>query len=127
MPESCKATIIATGANRARNGLIEQASGGTLFLDEIGDLNHASQVKLLRLLQEGEYLPLGADRPRTTNARFVVATNKNLPDAIESGEFRSDLYYLLWNVFEEHGIDIPFPQRDLNLGSGWDKVFAREV
>ena len=64
-----------TGAVARKKGRIEMADKGTLFLDEIGDLNPASQVKLLRLLQEGEYLPLGADRPRASNARIVLATN----------------------------------------------------
>jgi DNA-binding NtrC family response regulator len=92
-----------TGANRARNGLIEQASGGTLFLDEIGDLNHASQVKLLRLLQEGEYFPLGRDEPRKSDARIVAATNRNLSRLLETGEFRKDLNYRL----RTHRIYIP--------------------
>ena len=67
-----------TGANEARSGMVEQAADGTLFLDEIGDLQSSSQVKLLRLLQEGEYYPLGSDRPRWMRARVVVATNQNL-------------------------------------------------
>ena len=92
-----------TGANRNRDGLIEQASGGTLFLDEIGDLNHASQVKLLRLLQEGEYFPLGRDKPRKSDARIVAATNRNLTRLLETGEFRKDLNYRL----RTHRIYIP--------------------
>jgi DNA-binding NtrC family response regulator len=92
-----------TGADRVRNGLIEQAAGGTLFLDEIGDLNHASQVKLLRLLQEGEYFPLGRDRPRKSDARIVAATNRNLSRLLETGEFRKDLNYRL----RTHRIYIP--------------------
>ena len=92
-----------TGANRARSGLIEQAAGGTLFLDEIGDLTHASQVKLLRLLQEGEYFPLGRDKPRTSDARIVAATNRNLSRLLETGEFRKDLSYRL----RTHRIYIP--------------------
>ena len=92
-----------TGANRTRSGLIEQAADGTLFLDEIGDLNHASQVKLLRLLQEGEYFPLGRDRPRKSNARIVAATNRNLSRLLETGEFRKDLNYRL----RTHRIYIP--------------------
>ncbi len=92
-----------TGADRARNGLIEQAATGTLFLDEIGDLNHASQVKLLRLLQEGEYFPLGRDIPRKSDARIVAATNRNLSRLLETGEFRKDLNYRL----RTHRIYIP--------------------
>ncbi len=92
-----------TGAERARSGLIEQAAGGTLFLDEIGDLNHASQVKLLRLLQEGEYFPLGRDTPRRSDARIVAATNRNLSRLLETGDFRKDLNYRL----RTHRIYIP--------------------
>jgi transcriptional regulator with PAS, ATPase and Fis domain len=69
-----------TGASEPRKGLIEKASGGTLFLDEIGELSMMSQVKLLRLLQEHEYLPLGSDAARSTDARIVVATNRMLAD-----------------------------------------------
>ena len=84
-----------TGAERARDGLIEKATNGTLFLDEIGDLHPTSQVKLLRLLQEHEYYPLGADVPRMSNARILVATNRDLLALQESGTFRPDLYYRL--------------------------------
>jgi DNA-binding NtrC family response regulator len=92
-----------TDAQEARGGLVEQASGGTLFLDEIGDLNTASQVKLLRLLQEGEYFPLGSDLAKRSNARIVVATNQDLEDLQSSGKFRKDLYYRLC----DHHIEIP--------------------
>ncbi|NAW65043.1 sigma-54-dependent transcriptional regulator [Photobacterium halotolerans] len=92
-----------TGADKPRAGLIEQAAGGTLFLDEIGDLSQASQVKLLRLIQEGEYYPLGSDRPKRLNARIVVATHQNLVQKQQSGEFRKDLYYRL----KTHQVDIP--------------------
>ena len=84
-----------TGADRLRAGLIEQAATGTLFLDEIGDLPLTSQVKLLRLLQEREYYPLGADLPKPTTARIIVATNRDLLALQESGTFRMDLYYRL--------------------------------
>jgi DNA-binding NtrC family response regulator len=84
-----------TGADQARSGLVEQASGGTLFLDEIGDLNPASQVKLLRLLQDGEYFPLGSDVGKRSDARVVVATNQDIQGLQESGKFRKDLYYRL--------------------------------
>ena len=96
-----------TGADQARAGLIEQASGGTLFLDEIGDLSPTSQVKLLRLLQNGEFFPLGSDLAKHSNARVVVATNQNLQMLQESGRFRKDLYYRL----RAHHIHIP-PLRD---------------
>ncbi len=84
-----------TGAERARDGLIEKAADGTLFLDEIGDLAAGSQVKLLRLLQEREYYPLGVDVPKKTNARVIVATNRDLSALQETGKFRADLYYRL--------------------------------
>ncbi len=92
-----------TGADRARNGLIETASNGTLFLDEIGDLPPTSQVKLLRLLQERKYYPLGADVPRATNARIIVATNRDLLTLQKSKVFRADLYYRLLL----HRINVP--------------------
>lgn len=84
-----------TGAERAREGLIRQAAGGTLFLDEIGDLSLSSQVKLLRLLQEGEYLPLGSDTVSRSDARIVAATHVELKQRMEKGSFRADLYYRL--------------------------------
>ena len=92
-----------TDAREARNGLIERAAGGTLFLDEIGDLSTTSQVKLLRLLQEGEFFPLGSDVAKRSDARILVATNQDL-DALQStGKFRKDLYYRLC----DHNIHIP--------------------
>ena len=84
-----------TGADHPRRGMIEEAADGTLFLDEIGDLSIASQVKLLRLLQEGEYFQLGSDRPKRLKARVVVATHQNLSLKQECGTFRRDLYYRL--------------------------------
>ena len=84
-----------TGADRSRDGLIEKAANGTLFLDEIGDLAPTSQVKLLRLLQEREYYALGADVPSASNARILVATNRDLLTLQEAGKFREDLYYRL--------------------------------
>lgn len=84
-----------TGADQTRRGMIEEAADGTLFLDEIGDLSIASQVKLLRLLQEGEYFQLGSDRPKRLKARIIVATHQNLSLKQEDGSFRRDLYYRL--------------------------------
>ncbi|TVQ39564.1 MAG: sigma-54-dependent Fis family transcriptional regulator [Spirochaetaceae bacterium] len=84
-----------TGADTNRPGLIEQASGGTLFLDEIGDLELGPQVKLLRLLQEREYYPLGADKPQSSDARVIAATNADLNAGQREGSFRKDLYYRL--------------------------------
>lgn len=92
-----------TGAEQKREGFIASAQDGTLFLDEIGDLSIPSQVKLLRLLQEREYYPLGEDQPRISNARIVVATNVNLKAALERGHFRQDLYYRL----RPHHVHIP--------------------
>lgn len=92
-----------TGADRARAGMIEKATGGTLFLDEIGDLSPLSQIKLLRLLQEKEYMPLGSDRTMKLKARILVATNVNLEQKQKNGEFRKDLYYRLCT----HQIEIP--------------------
>ncbi len=84
-----------TGAAEPRAGMVEQAAEGTLFLDEIGDLSTASQVKLLRLLQEGEYFPLGSDRPKRLHARVIVATHNDLSARQAEGTFRRDLYYRL--------------------------------
>jgi DNA-binding NtrC family response regulator len=92
-----------TDAREARSGLIERAAGGTLFLDEIGDLSTTSQVKLLRLLQEGEFFPLGSDVAKRSDARIVVATNQDLEALQSSGQFRKDLYYRLC----DHQIRIP--------------------
>ena len=84
-----------TGAQSVRKGLIEKAAGGTLFLDEIGDLEIGAQIKLLRLLQEHEYYPLGSDTPHRSNARIVAATNADLQTKQKDGTFRKDLYYRL--------------------------------
>ena len=88
-----------TGATRARTGRFELAKGGTLFLDEIGDLPLAGQVKLLRVLETGQFEMLGSSTKRTTNARVISATNADLPALIREGRFREDLYYRL-NVIE---------------------------
>jgi Nif-specific regulatory protein len=87
-----------TGAHAPKKGRFELAEGGTLFLDEIGELNLATQVKLLRVLQEREFERLGSTETIRANIRLVVATNKDLERAIAAGEFREDLYYRL-NVF----------------------------
>ncbi len=92
-----------TGAEQPLRGLVERAGAGTLFLDEIGDLSPASQVKLLRLAESGEYYALGTDVVRRCQARLVVATNRNLEEAVVSGAFRSDLYYRL----STHRVSIP--------------------
>jgi len=96
-----------TNALQDRKGQIEMASGGTIFLDEIGDLGFQSQIKLLRLLQEKEFYPLGSDIPRYTDALIVLATNKDMEELVNEGIIRKDLYYRL-NV---HHIT-PIPLRD---------------
>jgi len=92
-----------TGADQPREGLIARAAGGTLFLDEIGDLNEASQQKLLRLLQEREYYPVGSDLLRKSDAHFVLASNRDLQQRIADGTFRNDLYYRLCG----HQVQVP--------------------
>jgi two-component system, NtrC family, response regulator HydG len=84
-----------TGADTAREGLVAQAAGGTLFLDEIGDLTPASQVKLLRLLQERQYYPLGSDMAKVGDVRLVCATHQDLQQRLRQQAFRSDLFYRL--------------------------------
>jgi len=92
-----------TGADRPREGLIEQAAGGTLLLDEIGDLGVEEQTKLLRLLQEGEYYPLGSDHPRQSRCRFLATTNRDMTLLLQKGSFRKDLYYRL----QTHLVRVP--------------------
>lgn len=92
-----------TGATNSRDGRFALADGGTIFLDEIGELNGELQAKLLRVLQEGEYTPVGSSRTRHTDVRVIAATNRDLSMAVQEGNFRADLYYRL-NVFP---INIP--------------------
>ncbi|MGM0576331.1 MAG: sigma-54-dependent transcriptional regulator [Myxococcota bacterium] len=84
-----------TGAVQAREGLFERAHGGTLFLDEIGDMPTSLQVKLLRVLQEGEIRRVGESEPRAVDVRILAATHQDLREAMEEGRFREDLYYRL--------------------------------
>ncbi|TAN41462.1 MAG: sigma-54-dependent Fis family transcriptional regulator [Nitrospirae bacterium] len=92
-----------TGAETAREGLVSQAENGSLFLDEIGDMQESSQVKLLRLLQEHTYYPLGSDVPKQSNARVIVATNQDIKNLMEAKKFRKDLFFRL----RTHHIHIP--------------------
>jgi DNA-binding NtrC family response regulator len=116
-----------TGAQTARTGLFETADGGTILLDEVGDLPLAAQVKLLRVLQEGEIKRVGADETRTVDVRVLAATNVDLMSRIQGGHFRRDLYYRL------HVIAIELPcLRDrgddmLLLANHYLQKFARSM
>lgn len=92
-----------TGANRDKKGLLEEANGGTLFLDEIGEMSLELQTKLLRVLENGEYIKLGDTKTQKADVRIIAATNRNLLQECETGHFRLDLYYRL-SVFQ-----IPLP------------------
>lgn len=87
-----------TGATEARKGYFEVADGGTIFLDEVAELPHTTQVRLLRVLQTGEFIRVGASKAGKTNVRVVAATNINLREAVAAGRFREDLYYRLNTV-----------------------------
>ena len=87
-----------TGATQTRSGYFEVADGGTIFLDEVGELPLPTQVRLLRVLETGEFIKVGSSKVQKTNARIVAATNVNMMEAIEKGKFREDLYYRLSTV-----------------------------
>lgn len=84
-----------TGAVQNQQGLLAAAKGGTLFLDEVGELSQALQAKLLRVLQAGEYIPVGSTRQKQADVRFIAATNKDLEQEVVAGHFREDLFYRL--------------------------------
>jgi transcriptional regulator with PAS, ATPase and Fis domain len=87
-----------TGAHEARKGYFEVVNGGTIFLDEVAELPLSTQVRLLRVLESGEFMRVGSSKELKTNVRVVGATNINIPDAINTGKFRQDLYYRLSTV-----------------------------
>ena len=102
-----------TGAISDRKGYFEEANGGTIFLDEIGEMPMATQARLLRVLEAGEFIKVGSSKVLKTNVRVIAATNVNLPKAIENGRFREDLYYRLNTVpiyippLRDRKVDIP--------------------
>jgi transcriptional regulator with PAS, ATPase and Fis domain len=123
-----------TGANEARKGYFEVASGGTIFLDEVAELPLQTQVRLLRVLETGEFIKVGSSKVLKTDVRIVAATNVNIPDAIEKGKFREDLFYRLNTVpiiipaLRERGMTLHFyfgslpPILQINIRcllSGW--------
>ena len=87
-----------TGATQTRSGYFEVADGGTIFLDEVGELPLTTQVRLLRVLENGEFIKVGSSKTQKTNVRIVAATNVNMFDAIKKGKFREDLYYRLSTI-----------------------------
>jgi transcriptional regulator with GAF, ATPase, and Fis domain len=116
-----------TGATQKRDGRFALADGGTIFLDEIGELPVDLQAKLLRVLQEGEFEPVGSSHTRKVNARVVAATNCHLAESVKEGRFRSDLFYRL-NVFpivvpplRDRADDIPL------LAADFAASFAKEI
>ncbi|AEJ60576.1 two component, sigma54 specific, transcriptional regulator, Fis family [Spirochaeta thermophila DSM 6578] len=126
-----------TGAERRRRGRIEEARGGTLFLDEVGELPASQQAKLLRVLETGEYYPVGAERPRRADVRVVCATNRDLEAMVREGSFRADLYYRLGVLrihippLRERREDIPLLAqvflRRVSEELGQERTFSREA
>jgi DNA-binding NtrC family response regulator len=111
-----------TGANEDRKGYFQTADGGTIFLDEIGETPLETQVKLLRVLEQGEFLPVGSSKPVRVDVRIIAASNRNLAKEVDDGSFRQDLYYRLKAIM----LTVP-PLRDRqsDIGILADK-FARE-
>ena len=119
-----------TGADKPRRGLFGEADGGTLFLDEVGDMEPALQVRLLRVLESGEVLPVGADRPVHVDVRVVAATWRDLGARVAEGAFRDDLYWRLRGVevhlppLRDRGEDILQLARHFLAGFGGDRDFT---
>ncbi|MCX6538603.1 MAG: sigma 54-interacting transcriptional regulator [Acidobacteria bacterium] len=126
-----------TGATSNKKGLYEMAQDGTLFLDEVGDLHAAHQAKVLRMLNDGDYRRVGSHKRRKGNARIIAATNRNLPQMVEAGTFRDDLYYRLLSFVIEtpalrsHPDDIPmiaaFLWPRVTEGTACDAKLSRTV
>jgi DNA-binding NtrC family response regulator len=120
-----------TGADQDKTGLLELANGGTLFLDEIGDMPLSTQAKLLRALQNQEFLPVGSLKLRRVNVRIIAATHRNLRAAINEGRFREDLYYRLSMVeldvppLREHPEDIALLAR--HFTQKFSREFSKEI
>ncbi len=126
-----------TGAYKDKTGLFEQAHGGTIFLDEIAEASPRIQVKLLRVLQEGEFFPVGSEKMKKVDVRVIAATNKNLEELMRKGEFREDLYYRLNVVrinlppLRERKSDIPLlvnyflKRMELKYGMGSKTITSR--
>jgi DNA-binding NtrC family response regulator len=120
-----------TGADKNKLGLIESAAGGTLFLDEVTEMTPAMQVKLLRVLQEREVLPLGATEPIKVNVRFLAATNRDIMQRVKEGQFRQDLYFRI-NVMNLHLPRLAERPKDIRLLAQFfldrfSKVMSKQV
>jgi two-component system, NtrC family, response regulator GlrR len=116
-----------TGANRSTKGLLSQADGGTIFLDEIGDMPTCLQAKLLRVLQEREFYPVGSEKPVQVDVRIITATNKDLQGEVKEGNFREDLFYRLHVIpihlppLRERKEDIP------HLANRFQKIISQQM
>ncbi len=112
-----------TGAHEARKGYFEVANGGTIFLDEVGELPLSTQVRLLRVLESGEFIRVGSSKAQKTNVRVTAATNVNMLQAVQRGKFREDLYYRL-NTVPIHVPALRERKEDIHLLFRW---FAQEA